>query len=65
MRVHRHITDLAGSGLVLIRFLLVAMAFSAVPVLVQQLARHAPAAQPAAATGPHDAALSGPGRATS
>jgi hypothetical protein len=50
MRVHRHIVDLAGSGLVLIGFLLAAMALSAVPVLVQGLTRHGPpAAGPAAA----------------
>ena len=49
MRVHRHIVDLAGSGLVLIGFLLAAMALSAVPVLVQGLTRHTqsqPAADP-------------------
>jgi hypothetical protein len=50
MRVHRHIVDLAGSGLVLIGFLLAAMALSAAPVLVQSLTRHgSPPAQPAAA----------------
>ena len=47
-RIHRHVVDLAGSGLVLIGFLLAAMAISAVPVLVQGLTRHAPPpAQPA------------------
>jgi hypothetical protein len=51
MRVHRHIADLAGSGLVLIGFLLAAMALSAVPALVQSLTRHGPPpAQPAAPT---------------
>jgi len=59
MRVHRHVVDLAGSGLVLIGFLLAAMALSAVPALVQGLTRHSPSAQPAA--GPD---LNG-GRATS
>jgi hypothetical protein len=49
IRIHRHILDLAGSGLVLIGFLLAAMALSAVPVLVQGLTRHGPPpAQPAA-----------------
>ena len=57
IRIHRHIVDLAGSGLVLIGFLLAAMALSAVPVLVQGLTRHAPQAQPAAA---QDPGLSGP-----
>ena len=60
MRVHRHIADLAGSGLVLIGFLLAAMALSAVPVLVQGLTRHAPQVQPAQ-SGP---SLSGSERAT-
>jgi hypothetical protein len=49
VRIHRHLVDLAGSGLVLIAFLLAAMAISAVPVLVQGLTRHGPPAQPAAA----------------
>ena len=40
--VHRHVADLAGSSLVLIGLLLAAMAISAVPVLVQGLARHGP-----------------------
>ena len=60
MRVHRHIVDLAGSGLVLIGFLLAAMALSAVPVLVQGLTRHPVQAQPAGRPDP-----SAPGRATS
>jgi hypothetical protein len=52
MRVHRHIVDLAGSGLVLIGFLLAAMALSAVPVLVQGLGRHSQQAQAAAGPEP-------------
>lgn len=41
VRIHRHITDLAGSGLVLVGFLLVAMIVSAVPALVQSMSgRH-------------------------
>jgi hypothetical protein len=64
MRVHRHITDLAGSGLVLIGFLLAAMALSAVPVLVQGLNRHPPQVQPASGSGQPASTLSGPGRAT-
>jgi hypothetical protein len=52
IRIHRHIVDLAGSGLVLIGFLLAAMALSAVPAVVQNLTRHgAPPAQPTAAPG--------------
>ena len=52
MRVHRHIVELAGSGLVMIGFLLAAMALSAVPVLVQGLTRHASPA-PSIRSGPH------------
>ncbi len=48
VRIHRHIVDLAGSGLVLIGFLLAAMVFSAVPVLVQELSRRPPQSQPGA-----------------
>jgi hypothetical protein len=44
MRIHRHITDLAGSGLVLIALLLGAMVISAVPVIVQSLAGRGAAA---------------------
>ena len=40
VRIHPHLAALAGSGLVLIGFLLAAMALSAVPVLVQDLAHH-------------------------
>jgi hypothetical protein len=40
IRIHRHIADLAGSGLVLMGFLLATLALSAVPVLVQGLSRH-------------------------
>jgi hypothetical protein len=50
VRIHRHITDLAGSGLVLIGFLLAVMALSAVPVLVQELSRRP--AQSQAGVGP-------------
>jgi hypothetical protein len=65
MRLHRHITDLAGSGLVLIGFLLAAMAVSAVPVLVQGLTRHPPQqVQPVGGPGQHHATLSGSERAT-
>ena len=46
IRIHRHIADLAGSGLVLIGFLLAAMALSAVPVLMQGLSRHPAQSQP-------------------
>jgi hypothetical protein len=52
MRVHRHILDLAGSGLVLIGFLLAAMALSAVPVLMQGLSRHPAQNQPPAGSRP-------------
>jgi hypothetical protein len=45
-RIHRHIADLAGSGLVLIGFLLATMALSAVPVLVQELGRRPVPTQP-------------------
>ena len=59
MRIHRHIVDLAGSGLVLIGFLLAAMAISAAPVLIRGLAGHdAPGVHAAGA------ALSSPGGAT-
>jgi len=40
--VHRHLTDLAGSGLVLIGFLLAALALSAVPVVIQGLIHRGP-----------------------
>ena len=55
VRIHHHLVDLAGSGLVLIGFLLAAMALSAVPVLVQGLTRHGPPPTPPAA----EQALSG------
>jgi hypothetical protein len=59
MRVHRHITDLAGSGLVLIALLLGAMVISAVPAIVQSLAGRGSA-------GPHGPTVSAPSdRATS
>ena len=60
IRIHRHLVDLAGSGLVLIGFLLAAMALSAVPVLVQGLTRHPSHAQPAGAAVQPGAGLSGP-----
>lgn len=59
MRIHRHIVDLAGSGLVLIGFLLAAMAISAAPVLIKGLARRdVPQAHAGGQT------LSSPGAAT-
>ena len=59
MRIHRHIVDLAGSGLVLIGFLLAAMALSAAPVVIRSLVRHdAPQAHAAGAI------LTSPGGAT-
>ncbi|MGZ3274584.1 MAG: hypothetical protein ACXU82_11170 [Caulobacteraceae bacterium] len=61
VRINPHLADLAGSGLVLIGFLLAAMVISAVPVLVQGLTRHGPSqSRPAAAPG-----FSGSGRGTS
>lgn len=62
IRIHPHLVDLAGSGLVLIGFLMAALAVSAVPVLVQELSRRPSHAQPAG--GPGLQGLSGP-RATS
>ena len=49
VRIHRHIVDLAGSGLVLIGFLLATMALSAVPVLMQELGRRPAQSQPGVA----------------
>jgi len=61
VRIHPHLAALAGSGLVLIGFLLAAMALSAVPVLVQDLAHHgAPPVHSAKPAGPN-----GTGRALS
>jgi hypothetical protein len=57
VRIHRHIADLAGSGLVLIGFLLATLALSAVPILVQGLSRH-PALSRAGA--PDPSGVSGP-----
>lgn len=37
IRVHPHLSDLAGTGLLLLGFLLIAMAVSATPVLVHSL----------------------------
>lgn len=63
--VHRHVADLAGSGLVLIGLLLAALALSAVPILVQGLTRHGPPpARPAGAPDPSGPYLGGR-RATS
>jgi hypothetical protein len=62
MRVPRHIVDLAGSGLVLIGFLLAAVAVSAVPVLVQGLTRHPASAGPTKASGGRGPGFSAPGR---
>jgi hypothetical protein len=62
VRITRHLVDLAGSGLVLIGFLLAAMALSAVPVVVKGLARH-PAE--AGAAGGHGRSLSAPARPAS
>lgn len=58
IRIHRHLVDLAGSGLVLIGFLMAALAVSAVPVLVQELSRRPAHAQPG--SGPDLHGLSGP-----
>ena len=55
VRIHRHIVDLAGSGLVLIGFLMAAMALSAVPVLVQELSRRSSPAQRAGGPTPSGA----------
>ncbi len=62
MRIHRHILDLAGSGLVLIGFLLAAMAISAAPAVIGGLTRHDVAQAPAAGAG--GPALNSPGGAT-
>ncbi len=40
MRIPRHLMDLAGSGLVLIGFLLAALAISAVPVVMRGFVGH-------------------------
>jgi hypothetical protein len=39
MRIDPRLSDLAGSGLVLLAFLLVAMALSAAPIMVHSLTR--------------------------
>lgn len=64
IRIHRHIVDLAGSGLVLIGFLLAAMAVSAVPVLVQELTRRPPSAQPGDGSDARGSGFSGPAAAS-
>jgi hypothetical protein len=61
MRIHRHLVDLAGSGLVLIGLLLAAMLVSAVPAVVQTLSRHDVRAHAPGVTAPP---LSVPGAAT-
>lgn len=62
IRIHRHIVDLAGSGLVLIGFLLAAMAISAAPTVIGGLTRHDVAQAPAAGGGLPP--LNSPGGAT-
>ena len=49
MRIDPRLSDLAGSGLVLLAFLLVAMALSAAPIVVHSLTR---TAHPRAITAP-------------
>lgn len=57
IRIDSRLSDLAGSGLVLLGFLLVAMAVSATPVLLRSLgvrgapAVHAPVISPALSRG--------------
>lgn len=51
VRINPHLADLAGSGLVLIGFLLAALALSAVPAIVQELTRRGPTTPPPAAAG--------------
>ena len=61
MRVHPHLTDLAGTGLVLLGFLLVALAVSATPVLVRSLTArpaHAPQQPALSPSSGHGIALS-------
>jgi hypothetical protein len=58
VRIHHRIADLAGSGLVLIGFLLATMALSAVPVLVQEFGRRPAQSQPGGA--PDRSGISGP-----
>jgi hypothetical protein len=62
IRVHPHVTELAGTGLVLLAFLLVALAISAAPVLVRSLAgrpAQAPHQAPAFSPSPgHSVSLS-------
>lgn len=61
VRISPHVADLAGSGLVLVGFLVAALVLSAVPALVQGLTRHgAPPVHPAAPAG-----VNGPGRTLS
>jgi hypothetical protein len=58
MRIHRHLTDLAGSGLVLIALLLGAMVISAVPAIVQSLTGQGPTAHALPVSAPSDRATS-------
>jgi hypothetical protein len=60
MRLHRHIVDLAGSGLVLVGLLLATLALSAVPVVMHGLTRHPARIQPSGGSG-HQG-LTGTGR---
>ena len=46
IRIDSRVTDLAGSGLVLLAFLLVALAVSATPVVLQSLGVRPSAATP-------------------
>ena len=57
--IHRHIVELAGSGLVLVGFLIAAMAVSVVPVLVQELTRRPATAGSAGGSGPAGPTFSG------
>ena len=61
IRVHPHLSDLAGTGLVLIGFLLVALAVSATPIVVRSLsvrAAQAPQHTPESPSPGRGAALS-------
>ncbi len=61
MRVHPHLSDLSGAGLVLIGFLLVALAVSAAPIVVRSLsgrAAQAPQHTPESPSPGHGSALS-------
>lgn len=64
VRMHPHIADLAGSGLVLIGLLLAALAVSAVPVLVQELSRRPAHSQRGGAPDRSGSDISGAGAAS-